>query len=400
MGFNLIMFIPQPFPSLIKYMGSKAKIINFVINGLNVVHKENKAVLDLFSGSASLSGAIGLQQNFISNDIQCYSKILAKTYLESLKDILIPTGYEIIQKAQYITNINKKNITLPNINYSQKMTLVKFNELEALQKELIKFNFSYDFHLFTKNYSGTWWSYEQCMWIDAIRQVAEDYKDQTIYYFILSSLMYAMAYSSQGTGHYAQYRDAKTESTLKDICIYRKKSIPTLFERKFDEVCKNGKKRETSFTSHCTSFDYKDALNKFEGGTVYADPPYCSVHYSRFYHALETLILYDYPELQKKNNSLVKGRYRIDRHQSPFSIKSQTTNAFLHLLNGVKKTESSLVLSYSNTGMLDLELLIEMSKDIFINKNLEIMTTDYQHMTLGRKGKRYRDVKECLLLVQ
>jgi adenine-specific DNA-methyltransferase len=50
--------------------------------------------------------------------------------------------------------------------------------------------------------------------------------------------MYAMAYCSQGTGHYAQYRDAKTNSSFNDICIYRKKEVFKFFSKKFNELCK------------------------------------------------------------------------------------------------------------------------------------------------------------------
>jgi adenine-specific DNA-methyltransferase len=44
--------------------------------------------------------------------------------------------------------------------------------------------------------------------------------------------MYAMAYCSQGTGHYAQYRDAKTNSSFNDICIYRKKRFLNFLVKK------------------------------------------------------------------------------------------------------------------------------------------------------------------------
>lgn len=44
-----------------------------------------------------------------------------------------------------------------------------------------------------------------------------------------------MSYSSQSTGHFAQYRKI-TESNMKDILIYRNKDICSLFSKKFEEV--------------------------------------------------------------------------------------------------------------------------------------------------------------------
>lgn len=41
-----------------------------------------------------------------------------------------------------------------------------------------------------------------------------------------------MAYNSQSTGHYVQYRDADTSKSMDDILIYRK-NIKDFFKTKF-----------------------------------------------------------------------------------------------------------------------------------------------------------------------
>lgn len=202
------MLTPQPFPSLIKYMGSKTKIIDFIVEGINFVHQKDRSILDLFAGSASLAGAIGKQVNFVSNDIQEYSKVLSQTYLVSLRDADIPDIDHIYQQVLSLVEANIQTEYL--VDYIKLTDIDDFNCLEEAQKDLINKDFLYDYHLFAKNYSGTWWSYEQCLWIDALRQVADEYEDKPIYPIFLASLMYAMAYCSQGTGHYAQYRDAKS----------------------------------------------------------------------------------------------------------------------------------------------------------------------------------------------
>lgn len=380
-------------------MGSKSKLLDFIIDGINSVPLVNNTILDLFAGSAALSGAIGNQCNFISNDIQIYSSILAQTYLLSLRgerdlsvDNIVNLAEDIVRKNQCIDWM---------VDYSKEMDLEQFNELENRQQSLIYENFDYKYHLFAKNYSGTWWSYEQCLWIDALREVAEKYKSNNMYPFILSALMYAMAYSSQGTGHYAQYRDAKTIKSMKDIFIYRRKSLINIFKRKLKELVEYAREKpESSFVNDYWNLDFEDALDNFTGGTVYADPPYCFVHYSRFYHALETLVLYDYPEIQKISGEMVKGRYRKERHQSPFSIKSQVENAFEKMFKEVKRTESNLILSYSNTGMIELDHLADIATSFWDSNDIEIVTTNYQHMTLGRQGKRFRDVIECIFILK
>ena len=42
-----------------------------------------------------------------------------------------------------------------------------------------------------------------------------------------------------------------------------------------------------------------------------------------------------------------RGVYRVERHQSPFCIKSQAPGAFRDLFDGVRKIQVPLVLSYS-----------------------------------------------------
>lgn len=389
---------PMNYPSFIKYMGSKSKIMDFVVEGINEVY-QGGTVCDLFSGSASLAGALGQQCPVHSNDIQSYSAVLADVYSRAFRSDDFPTAESILDKAQ--TLVDSHGITWAlDINYAGLDTLDAFNEVESWQKGLLEHKFSNEWHLFAKNYSGTWWSYAQCVWIDAIREVAEEYKDSPAYNPILASLMFAMAYASQGTGHYAQYRDAKTESSLKDISIYRKRSISSYFKRKFEELTEWLPCEKPKLSHKTTSLDFVDCLKTFEGGTIYADPPYCFVHYSRFYHAIETLVRYDYPELQVKGGKVVKGRYRDDRHQSPFCIKTQVKGAFRDLFSGVVASQSNLAMSYSNTGMISIEEVQELANEYFADRKVEVLLTDHQHMTLGRLKDRHREVKECLLLVK
>lgn len=388
-----------PFPSFVKYMGSKSKIIDFVVEGINEVRQPGDTVLDLFAGSATLAGAIGRQANFHSNDIQAYSAVLSKAYAGSWRGRNTPSAKTIFDRASNIVSDVRISAEDSIFSYASDISLQEFNRIEAAQRELLGREFFHGWHLFLKNYSGTWWSAEQCLWIDAIREVAEEYRTDPAYEVILASLMFAMAYCSQGTGHYAQYRDANSESSLKDILIYRRRDLPSYFIRKYEEALSGLSGSVLDFEFSVSTEDYAQCLEGFGGGVVYADPPYCFVHYSRFYHAIETLVLYDYPELQIKGGNVVKGRYRVERHQSPFSIASQVEGAFEKLFQGVRESKSKLVLSYSNTGMIELDRMGEIASDVFGGQSIDLLTMDHQHMTLGRTGVRHRDVKECLLLV-
>lgn len=395
-------YTPRKYPQVIKYMGSKASILPFIGEGMERVHSGQKPIVDLFAGACSLSGGFGHLAPMVSNDIQSYSATIASVYLFPATKI---AGIDVIALAAPL--VAEKRVYLPEgLAYPSKPTIKGFNAIEKRNKALINKSFDFDYHLFTKYYSGTWWSADQCLWIDSIREVLDSLvksgkiKDAD-FNLGLTCLMHSMAYASQGTGHYAQYRDAKTESSMVDINKYRQADVAKLFTRKFDALLDWNRENAKDLGHRLMADDFKDCLAKIDPSVVYADPPYAFVHYSRFYHAIETVVRYDYPELQVKGGKVVKGRYRDDRHQSPFCIRTQVRGAFTDMFDGVKDSGSDLLLSYSNTGMIGIEELIDLAYQEFGSSyRVWFEDIDHDHMTMGRRGDRSRDVKESLIIAQ
>ena len=392
---KLVLDYKKKVPHIIKYMGSKSSLLTYLVDAFNEVY-EGENVCDLFAGTSVLSGSIGHGVKMHANDIQQYSAVLANTYLGNYNWNDFENIIEVIIAAAQ-KHVDKVHKLYPDLNfqYDNNLDLNEFNAIEQQQQDLIYLDFvNLKHHLFIKNYSGTYWSFEQCLWIDALRVVAEDYASESIYNPILASLMFAMAYNAQSTGHYAQYRDANNLASMNDIIIYRNKQIVPYFRKKFAELINSLGKNEFKHT--VTSLDYRECLDIIPEGTlVYADPPYAFVHYSRFYHAIETLIRYDYP------NVLFKGRYRTDRHQSPFCKRTEVVGAFEVMFQKIKQKKSKLVLSYSNTGMISLEKIIHIAKCQF-GPGYEIYSKalDYTHSTMGRSDDKSREVKEYLIIAK
>ena len=382
-------------PHIIKYMGSKRDLIGDIVDTINEIY-EGEVVCDLFAGTSILSGALGHNVTMHSNDVQEYSAILAKTYLGNYNwkqfEGLIETVASDAQK-----HVDQVHQQYPNLqfNYEFELSLNEFNAIEQQQQELINSGFKdVVHHLFIKNYSGTYWSFEQCLWIDALRIAAEKYSKTPVYNPILSSLMFAMAYNAQSTGHYAQYRDANNLASMHDIIIYRKKEILPYFKKKLAELIESTGKNDFEHT--VTSLDYRECLDNLPtGALVYADPPYAFVHYSRFYHALETLVRYDYPEV------LFKGRYRNDRHQSPFCKRKEVRNAFKEMFDKIKKQKAKLILSYSDTGMITIKNILDIAQNSLGNQyDVYTRSIDYTHSTMGRVNDKSREVKEYLIIAR
>ena len=391
--------IEQPV-HFIKYMGSKSKIIDQVVDAILAVERAGE-ICDLFAGSCTLAGVLGHYHPIVSNDIQHYSAALARAYLMDWRgEADRVTVARVVNGARRFFDRHYAEL-VEQYQYEKGMSLSRFQKVDKENLSLIDSEcFDNKWHLFVKYYSGTWWSAEQCAWIDSLRQQIEKYADSSYYSSMLASLMFAMAYTSQGTGHYAQYRDAKTESARKDIEIYRTRDLLPYFERKLSEVFSSLPTEPPALKHRITSLDYVDCMRSVSESTVYADPPYCFVHYSRFYHALETIVLYDYPELQIKGGKLVKGRYREGRHQSPFCIRTQVADSFRKLFELVDANDNSLVLSYSNTGMIGLDELVKIAHETLPGYDITSRRIAHSHMTMGRRNDRHRDVNEMLITMR
>lgn len=395
--------VAREYPQVIKYMGSKAAILPFIAAELSEVHVAGRQIVDLFAGACAISGGFGYLTKVVSNDIQEYSAVIASIYLKRAERI---GDFDIIKLASPIAEASLADLP-QGIFYPHQSTLEEFNKIEKCNRALLKHDFSNSHHLFTKVYSGTWWSAEQCVWIDAVRQVLDRLLSNkkielADFNFGLTCLMHAMAYTSQGTGHYAQYRDAKTEKGMADINKYRHASFPVIFRRKFDALLKWHLENVVDLDHNLIALDYRECLGNITiPSVVYADPPYAFVHYSRFYHAMETIVKYDYPELQQLRSSLVKGRYRTERHQSPFCIKTKVRGAFVDLFEGVKFSSSDLLLSYSNTGMIQIDELMDLAKATFGSSyELWFEHMSHTHMTMGRREDRSREVRESLIIAK
>lgn len=380
-------------PHIIKYMGSKRNILDYILKTITGTYQEGK-ICDLFAGTAVLAGALKDKVPVISNDIQEYSSIISHLYLSNYNwPTYGPVLKTVIKEAkEYFKEINN-NYSDYNISYRGIKDIENFKEIEEKQRELIDHDFSeYPYHLFIKYYSGTYWSFNQCLWIDSLKKAIDRYENSPVYYPLMSSLMFAMAYNSQSTGHYAQYRDAKDQSSMEDILIYRNKKMIPYFRRKFNEL--RSWLGENNLDHEVYAKDYRECLETMPENTlVYADPPYAFVHYSRFYHALETLVKYDYPDVK------YKGRYRDDRHQSPFCKKTEVKGAFSELFELIRKKNGQLILSYSNSGMIKLDELEDLARSKFgSGYKIDDKSLDYEHSTMGRRNDKSREVEEALVI--
>jgi adenine-specific DNA-methyltransferase len=151
------------------------------------------------------------------------------------------------------------------------------------------------------------------------------------------------------TGHFAEYLHPHQAKTFRRIRLMRRRDVLTQWKTELGRITPYGQS-DWRAGNRVYNGDAVTTLTRLEEGdrptVVYADPPYSRAQYSRYYHVLETLVLYDYPEISGA------GRYRTGRYQTPFSHAGSVEDAFQSLIGAVADAGASLVLSYPTNGLL------------------------------------------------
>lgn len=147
-----------------------------------------------------------------------------------------------------------------------------------------------------------------------------------------------------------------------------------------------------AYCEEATSLLKRFANRRKKPSVIYADPPYTADHYSRYYHLLETLILYDYPDISGK------GQYRSGRYYSDFSIKTKAKGAFADLVAAAANLESTIVISYPERGLLpDAKDFLTSLLASHYPKSGVAAEISHQHSSLGAsKGQEKAAVTEIL----
>jgi adenine-specific DNA-methyltransferase len=415
---------------IMKYMGSKRELLPDIREEIEKISKGGDGVLDIFSGTCSVGIYLRDKYNIISNDIQQYSSIISDALICSCSHKI---GFNLDKVLKQLRNHYNKNkealiglfpgtleksidfVSTEKRGWDDKGRRDYINFMESFPSPLNKFkgksdelNLLYDLYLERGErsnkfpylqtaflFSETYFSFEQCIDIDSIRYAIDKvFKNEVEKSIALCALIYAHSYSSSGTGHFAMFRDLKDVKSINDVFLYRDRLVWELFERKFGEII--------SFHRHLPereylslSRDYEELLrdkqlaNKYK--VIYADPPYSFVHYSRFYHATESLIKYDYMVPR------FKGRYRVDRHQSPFCQRQNVRKAFEILFESASENGKFVLLSYSDTGMISLGEILEVIRECGMKYRKRELA--YDHSTMGREDHKSNQIKEYLIVV-
>ena len=366
----------------LNYLGSKLRLLDFIMDNVRLVTPDGAGVCDLFAGSGCVAYKLSSVFPVTACDIQQYSMTICDALLHDV-DMTGVSVERLIASAK-MSGINElHDLFKPLIDIENKAIedrdvavladIVDFGSLEAYRAEgarssvtdaqrrvlsaIDQSGLSPRDTFISRHYGGVYFSYRQAVSIDVLLSAIRRTVHAPVRTVLLAALMSAASDVVDTVGkHFAQpiktrdrkgklkalvYSKAAKDKTIDVIDVYRRwlAEYSALPRRDFHNNTMRG--------------DYAECLVRLPENvyTVYADPPYTRDHYSRFYHVLETIAIGDDPEISRVKihgaTHWSNGLYRADRHQSPFCIKSKCPEAFNRLFRLTASRGYNLLLSYS-----------------------------------------------------
>lgn len=274
-----------------RYTGCKAKLSEWIHDTIVSNCKDCNSFCDLFAGTGVITSAL----------IDNYDTFYINDFLYS---------NEIIYKAFFM-----------KADYSEEKIYKYYNLFRNLLSDNLPCNYV------SVNFGNKFFSSHDALLIGAIRDNIEEYRydlNDKEYAILLASLLYSADRSANTCGHYDAY--------------IKKDNVRSSFKYELIEpIIKSARDNRNIVI---TREDSNKLASKIKSDIIYIDPPYSSRQYSRFYHVLETLTKWNYPQL------FGEARKPEQENMSEY-CKSKALDAFKELIYLLDT--KYIVVSYNNT---------------------------------------------------
>ncbi len=288
------------------YIGSKYSLLDFLETTIEEVtgykSGDDYVFADLFAGT----GVVGQTYKakgckVISNDIQYYSYVLNKHYIENV----------------------------PELDTS---LLDKLNNLKPVE------GFIYNNFCEGSGSGRNYFTNENGKKCDAIRLELERLHNtgeinDNIYFYYLSSLVNSIDKYANTASVYGAFLKHIKKSAQKEFQLELLPVVPGKVGKAYNE-------------------DINELILKISGDVLYLDPPYNARQYCSNYHVLETIAKYDNPKLLG-----VTGLRESSDQKSKFCSKRTVAETFDDLIKNAKF--KYIFLSYNNEGLMSLETIAD-----------------------------------------
>ena len=292
------------------YIGSKFKLSSWIEEKVKKVVGDNlsqKVFCDIFAGTGIVGRTFKKNvKQVISNDLEHYSYVLNKNYIENHE--------KINDKEKYIKELNN----LP----------------------LIDNGFIYKNYCMGSGSQRQYFSDINGKKIDTIRtKIKQWYEakkiDDSLYYFLLASLVESADKVANTASVYGAFLKHIKKSASKELILEPANFI------------------ENDNSHQVFNMDSNKLIKRISGDILYLDPPYTQRQYSSNYHILNTITKYD--------SFTPKGKTGLREYtRSNYCKKGEVHNSFEDLIKNAKF--KYIFLSYNNEGLMsktDIKTIME-----------------------------------------
>jgi len=311
------------------YIGSKFSLMHFLEESISKIagsDSANRTFTDLFAGTGQVGRYFKkLGYSIIANDLQYYSYVLNKQYIENHKELTfegLTDEIPITQKTLF-----GEDISVRVCDY--------LSSLKPVEGFIYK-NYCKGSHKDGEEYR-LYFSDENGGRCDAIRMKIESWKnDNKIndneYYFLLTTLIENIDKVANTASVYGAFLKKLKKSAQKPLCMKPAEMLINDIEHKvYNE-------------------DANKLIREIKTDILYLDPPYNHRQYSSNYHLLETIAKYDNPEIHGKT-----GMRDCNGQKSLYCIKKEVEKAFSDLIDNADA--KYIFLSYNNEGLMSFDTI-------------------------------------------
>lgn len=307
-------------------MGSKRSMLQNGLGELITREVQNcERFFDLFSGSAAVARFVGERFPIpvVANDLQQYSRFLAQAILHRVSPLDGPE----IWKAWHARTLKKlKSVPDALCRFDTASDVARHREWSVLQSGCPV----------TQSYGGHYFSAQQAMAFDAYRSTVSD--NAVIASVEIAAIIIAASQCVAAPGHTAQPFQPSVTG-IKFIAEAWRRDPHT----RVRDALMGLAERYAKVVGEAHNSDANElVLSTKPGDLLFIDPPYSGVHYSRFYHVLETIAAGECGDVSGN------GRYpsREQRPKSDYSLKTKSLLAITNLLEKIANQGSSAIVTF------------------------------------------------------
>ncbi|HIN80944.1 MAG TPA: hypothetical protein EYN00_07705 [Planctomycetes bacterium] len=448
------------------FMGAKTRLCSEFIDGaVSDLLEPGGTILDLCTGTAAVGRFLSTRYRILANDVQNFSSVVASAHLEgddawfSAIEYLDPRedlGRAFESNLRLVTRLAPEALTTEDSlldqverelgvsdgpqtgaadRYRQFVAATPLPQVEPGGSPLFQPLTSAmpglisqrrrdptiePAVLMTCYYTNVYLGLRQAMVIDSLRHAIAQIPETDPFArrkrtFYLAALLHAVSVSTSGTSHFAQPRSLEKDSELLAVVRRRRIDVEEGFYLALDAIRRELGESPRLGGNRVFGLPLDDLLA--EGGPladekvdlVYLDPPYTADNYSRFYHLLETLVDYDYPELELRGGELTRGRYSLREHRfrSDFCKAGEVEGAFNRVAADCRRLGARLLISYSTDAGLMTKRWSRAGEEKPASRFRDMMRQYYPQVEFREKnlmhsgqGDSNRSVRELLILCE